>query len=201
MVKRCYFPNLDRDCSWSSPVDSDGVQVSSDLDKDGREVPDPTPMAPPVGMSERPSLADFVQRMIQQEVSRAAAAAEMETFEEADDFDVEDDPMDPRTPYEENFDKQPPADWPMYYNEESGLYGQLPPDQKPPDGFVRLERVKQLPTGWERPAPSEARPEGNGGGRGGSSPQQEPPEPPDTTDTGVGLPARSNKKGRGQAVT
>jgi hypothetical protein len=45
--------------------------------------------------------------MIRQEVSRAAEELGDETFEEADDFDIEDDPVDPRTPYEAVFNPRP----------------------------------------------------------------------------------------------
>lgn len=69
------------------------------------EVPDPTPMAPPVGYKRQPSI--FEQ---QRDMMRAHFAAfEKEGFEspeEADDFNVGDD-YDPTSPYEHNFD--PPA--------------------------------------------------------------------------------------------
>lgn len=106
LAKRFYPWLLDkaRDCSSESDVDADGVQVSSDLDASGKELPDPTPLAPPVGMSSGPSLADFVQRMIRMEAARAAELAGYENFDEAEDFDVDDDVPDPLTPYEEYFD-------------------------------------------------------------------------------------------------
>lgn len=141
----------DRDCSLAHRRNDLDEQVSSDLDARGRELPDPVPMAPPVGMSQGPSLADFVQRMIRNEVSRAAAAAEMETFEESDDFDIEDDPRDPLTPYEQHFETKIPADWPMYLDPKTGRYGQLPPHEAAPEGFVRLEPERRLPEGWKMP--------------------------------------------------
>lgn len=78
----------------------------TDQSERGREIPDPTPMAPPVGFKPAPSLADQIREMVRSErLAREVAEAGYETFEEADDFDVGDD-FDPSTPYEESFDKE-----------------------------------------------------------------------------------------------
>lgn len=74
------------------------------LDQFGRETPDPVPMAPPLGYNRQPSLTEKIRAMVRSEhVRLAAMQAGMETFEEADDFEVGDD-LDPSTPYEEVFD-------------------------------------------------------------------------------------------------
>lgn len=73
----------------------------------GREIPDPTPIAPPIGYVPQPSMVDHIRNMIRTELSRSAAEAGEETFDEADDFEVEDELADPHTPYEAVFD--PPA--------------------------------------------------------------------------------------------
>lgn len=74
------------------------------LDQDGRELPDPTPLAPPVGYNRQPSISEQIRDMVRSEALRAAAeAGGVETFEEADDFDVGDD-FDPSSPYEQQFD-------------------------------------------------------------------------------------------------
>lgn len=79
------------------------------LDTAGREIPDPTPMAPPVGYKKQPSMVDHIRSMVRSELLRQSVAAEgLETFEEAEDFDVGDD-YDPTTPYEAVFDPPPPA--------------------------------------------------------------------------------------------
>jgi len=65
----------------------------------GREVPDPTPVSIPSGMSRPLQLHEQIKRMLRTEVSRLAADREKETFEEADDFDVDED-GDPLSPYE-----------------------------------------------------------------------------------------------------
>lgn len=70
----------------------------------GAEIPDSTPLAPPVGYEKRDTIAEQVRRMVQSQLlARDLAAAGAETFEDADDFDVGDD-YDPTSPYEVNFD-------------------------------------------------------------------------------------------------
>lgn len=102
----------------------------------GHEVPDPTVVEPPLGYVHQPDLIEQMRRMVQGELSRIAALEEMETFEEADDFDIEDDPVDYSSPYEMYFDPPagnpagPPADpkAPPPPNEEA------PAPQPPPPG-------------------------------------------------------------------
>ncbi len=73
------------------------------LDKNGHEIPDQTPLSLPLNFKRPETLAEQVQRLVRTHVSREAAAAGAETFEEAEDFDVDDD-IDPSSPYEEHFD-------------------------------------------------------------------------------------------------
>ena len=79
-------------------------------DERGYEIPDPNPMQPPVGYNPQPSLAQQIRQMIlSQKLADEAAAAGLETFEEADDFDVGDDFDEERhSPYEGNFDPMTP---------------------------------------------------------------------------------------------
>lgn len=68
------------------------------------EWPDPRPVAPPIGYVPEMSLAERIRAMVRSEHLRyAAMQGGMETFEEADDFDVDDD-FDPSSPYEMFFD-------------------------------------------------------------------------------------------------
>lgn len=70
------------------------------LNERGQEIPDPTPIAPPVGFVKTKSLAEQIREMVRSERLRAEVEAQgMETFEEADDFDVEEDDPLPFTPY------------------------------------------------------------------------------------------------------
>lgn len=79
------------------------------LDDHGREVLDPTPIAPPIGWKPEPSMVEIIRAQIAGErLRQEAEAAGKESFEEADDFDVDDD-FDPSSPYEEIFDPAPAA--------------------------------------------------------------------------------------------
>lgn len=84
--------------------DDDGVQVSSAIGLDGKEYPDPVPMSPPVGYTPPNDLMWMLQHMIRQErFAQEARAADVETEEEANDFDLPDDPLDELTHYEKVF--------------------------------------------------------------------------------------------------
>lgn len=73
-------------------------------DEKGVFYPDPTPIAPPVGYVRSPTIAEQIRTMVRSEQLRAVAdASGMDTFEEADDFDIGDD-YDPRSPWEEQFE-------------------------------------------------------------------------------------------------
>lgn len=74
------------------------------LNEAGQELPDPTPIAPPVGYIKQPSLHQLIREMVVREHQRLQAQGEdYESPEEAEDFDVDDD-FDPQSPWEENFD-------------------------------------------------------------------------------------------------
>lgn len=77
----------------------------------GKEVLDPTPVAVPAGMGRPESLQETIRRLVRNEVSQVAQKYEMETFEEASDFDV-DDEDDYLSPYEltEMQEEQPYVD-------------------------------------------------------------------------------------------
>lgn len=57
----------------------------------GAEILDTTPIEVPLHYRRPESLEEKLKRVVHNELSQAAAAREMETFEESDDFDVEDD--------------------------------------------------------------------------------------------------------------
>lgn len=94
----------------------------------GREIPDPVPLAPPVGYTAQPSMVDIIRSQIRSaQLAAEAEAAGMETFEEADDFDVADD-FDPSSPYEEMFDPEPPR--PRFMTAEEQLDPRRPHRQE-----------------------------------------------------------------------
>lgn len=71
---------------------------------DGSERPDPRPMELPVGFERPESIQDLIKRLVtDQRIREELETSDVESFEEADDFDVEDD-VPVNSPYEENFD-------------------------------------------------------------------------------------------------
>lgn len=78
-------------------------QVSA-LSEKGQEIPDSTPHTASLGKRRAKSIRDNVVEILRSEKWREAMEENgEETFEEADDFDVDDD-FDPSTPYEEFFE-------------------------------------------------------------------------------------------------
>ena len=65
---------------------------------DGREYPDQTPVEIPAGYGQPLSLRDEMRRFIREEMSNQALVDGHETFEESDDFDI-DDEDDYESPY------------------------------------------------------------------------------------------------------
>lgn len=94
----------------SPTFDEDGVQATSGILPNGKEETDPTPLAPPVGYNAPPDLMTMIRTMIQSEALRQELAKQdFETFEEADDFALEEDPIDALTEYEKVFYPPPSA--------------------------------------------------------------------------------------------
>lgn len=78
----------------------------------GAEIPDDTVMEPPLGFIQQPSMMELIAQMVRSEHLRRAAEAEgFETFEEADDFEVEDEDNEPMSAYqmEDGFEPIPNA--------------------------------------------------------------------------------------------
>lgn len=104
------------------------------LDSLGREQPNPTPVAPPVGFVKQPSMVEHIRGMVRSELMRQEVErAGFENFEEADDFNIDDDPIDPTTPYEAVFDPPPVLDPPAQPAQAPPVGGApaLPPDPAP----------------------------------------------------------------------
>ncbi len=96
--------------SWrDAPSHRDRIR-SRPLDK---EVPDPTPVAVPVGYEHPPTMTELIQRYVRLEVSQAASADGLGTFQEEDDFSVDEiDPL-PMTAYAVNeFPMEPDPEMP-----------------------------------------------------------------------------------------
>lgn len=75
------------------------------LNDKGAEVPDPVPIELPAGFSIPETIAQSIQRLVRGAVSRAAHEQGLETFEESEDFDMDEEEDDDKTsPYETHFD-------------------------------------------------------------------------------------------------
>lgn len=73
----------------------------AEFDSFGRQIPDPRPVEVPTGLRKPENLHESMRRMIRTELSRAAVASGVESFEEADDFEVDDGEDEaPLGPYE-----------------------------------------------------------------------------------------------------
>lgn len=71
----------------------------------GHEVLNSKPAAIPLGFKKPLPVTEMVRRMVQREISRKASARGLESFEEADDFTVGDEP-ELRSPYELDEDQE-----------------------------------------------------------------------------------------------
>lgn len=98
-----------------------------------KEVLDPTPVAIPLKYTRMSQHNETIRAMIRSELSRAAENADLETFEEADDFEVED--YDPRSPFEQEFEGLPIAE----------LKAKLEASKEPPPVAEKLEALAPTP--------------------------------------------------------
>lgn len=64
------------------------------FDAQGREILDPRPMELAPGAVRPESITSMIQRLVREQISRQAVAEGDESFEEANDFDVEDEDFD-----------------------------------------------------------------------------------------------------------
>lgn len=119
------------------------------LNAEGQEILDPTPMAPPIGYKKQPTMVDHIRAMIASErLAQEAAAAGAETFEEADDFDVDDDP-EISTPYE--IHESEPVQALRRRQKEAEA---TPPAERPSPSPEAAPAASPAPTGKSEPKPS-----------------------------------------------
>ena len=88
-------------------VDVETGEVFEDvprLDEAGHEVLDAKPVEIPAGFKRPETTDEIIRRLVRVQLSEVAGRAGEETFEEANDFDVEDETFEPGTPYEAVFD-------------------------------------------------------------------------------------------------
>lgn len=139
------------------------------LDDQGREIPDPQPIAIPAGYKLPESLSDQIRRLIRSEqFSKMVNDQGFDTFEEAEDFEIDDDMWDPSSPYEEVFDPVLGRGITLdEFRQNEALYQQrfMEADKRAHDELVRSEalraKVRKEATAENRRAPSERDSEGN----------------------------------------
>lgn len=124
-------------------------------DEHGREIPDPTPMQPPIGYNRQPSLAEQMRAMIlSEQLAQEARAAGHETFEEADDFDVGDDfDAERHSPYEANFDPMTPQERAALSTEGRDVNRILTPEEQALAAAQAAPKPKKTPRGAASAAP------------------------------------------------
>lgn len=79
---------------------------SMPLNDRGQLVPDPVPMAPPIGFRPQPSMVEIVRNQVRLASLEAQRMGE-ESLEQSDDFDVGDEP-ELRSPYELDAESEVP---------------------------------------------------------------------------------------------
>lgn len=92
---------------YSKSIVGEDGEIIQVHDSEGREIPDPVPMAPPLGYTKPLSMFDQMRAQIRQEhmrLQQLALEELAETPEQANDFDVEEDIENQPSLYEEKFD-------------------------------------------------------------------------------------------------
>lgn len=73
--------------------------------QDGKLIPDPVPIAPPIGYKKQPTMVELIRDMVRGEnLRRLAEEQGAETLEQADDFEIGDDPPSLESGYENDLD-------------------------------------------------------------------------------------------------
>lgn len=121
------------------------------------EVPDPRPIAPPVGYQRQVPLHEQIRAMVRSErLRQEVEAAGFETVEEADDFDVGDD-FEPSAPYEIDFDPGDP-EYKAPVPEPEGGQGRPQGAAEPAEPLDGLEApqasAEPAPAGSPKPKPN-----------------------------------------------
>lgn len=70
----------------------------------GEEIMDQTPITLPIDFKRPEPLGDMIRRLVRKQISDIAVAKGQESFDDADDFNIPDDPIDPLSPYEDEFE-------------------------------------------------------------------------------------------------
>lgn len=150
------------------------------LDKQGHEVPDPTPVAVPAHFKRPPTLAEQVQRLVRRYSEEQAEKDGFETLEESEDFDIGDDPEDPGTIFETFFDPVLGKDITLQeYKEREPLYREryLRAHQQQLEQEEKFEAVKEAVDVARKRGRSEAKSQANQEPRAATSGEPEGRDP------------------------
>lgn len=107
------------------------VRGLSGYNRNGEEIPDSRPVALPVGFTRPKSIQETIHSLMRnEEFRRRLDETGVETFEESDDFEVEDssDDITRGSPYEQDFD--PHGDIARHQAMQSGFVEEIPAEKK-----------------------------------------------------------------------
>lgn len=143
-----------------------------------QEMPDPTPMAPPVGYKKQESMSEIIRKMVTQSLREHAQQNGLETFQEADDFNIDDDPIEPQSRYEADFEGDAAAAI-MDPDPLEKRYGSV---QEFLDANPQIaSRIAQVPEQL-RPEPTPSRPQTGVGEDLAIAPGETPPSRPSASE-------------------
>lgn len=130
----------------------------------GHELLDPTPRQVPVRMRGEEPLRDQVRRFIREEASAAAASAGYGTFEEEDDFEIDDD-YDPTSPHELSLEQELYGRYPEHGRGSGGPSPRASWADQDGEGEGGVDEEPQDDPGSDAPPRRNKQPAGGGGGR------------------------------------
>lgn len=112
------------------------------LNRLGQELPDPRPIRPPIGFVQQPPLHELIRQMVHSELlAREAQEEGYGSFDEEDDFEVEDDDYDPTSPWEEDFEPHPITGEPEIKDRGEGQSpSETPEEAEPPPVALTPEK-------------------------------------------------------------
>lgn len=124
------------------------------LNEQGQLIPDPVPMAPPIGYKPQPDMMEMIRHQVRL-ASIEAERAGLESEDEADDFDVDDDP-ELRSPYELDAESEVPIKVLKYRADQAQL------------DYMEAKREAGLRMQADTSLPKDQASDGKGGAKGGS---------------------------------
>lgn len=110
----------------------------------GEELPDDTPVEMPLKFKRPPTLQEQIKSMVRRELSDVASQQGFESFEEADDFDVDDGEELPPSNYEF---KDMPADGSFRSAKQDASVLDKKESKEDSKGTVNNDRIKESSNG------------------------------------------------------